>query len=84
MLHHSKLGDDDGLLLGASKVHHLEENLKCCAKSGPLSEDVQMAFDKAWAATKPDAFAFWRGYSIDMPGKDDLDPGASYVAGGKK
>eukprot|EP00038_Savillea_parva_P019930 m.29709 g.29709 ORF g.29709 m.29709 type:complete len:342 (+) comp4624_c0_seq1:60-1085(+) len=84
MMHHSVLGDDDGLLLGASKITHLEENLKCCKEAAPLPAEVVTAFDQAWGLTKADAFAFWRGYSMDMPGKDDMDPGASYVAGGKK
>lgn len=84
MLYHSGLGENDGVLLGASKVGHLKENLACCSAAAPLPEEVQIAFDKAWKITKPDAFAFWRGYSLDMPGKDDMDPGATYVAGGKK
>lgn len=83
-MNHSMLGDEDGLLLGASKIDHLRENLKHCTSASPLVEEVLLAFDKAWAVTKPDAFAFWRGYSLDMPGKEDMDPGASYVAGGKK
>ena len=36
------------------------------------------AFDEAWGLTQGDAFAFFRGYSADMPGRDKLDSGASY------
>lgn len=78
MLHHSGLQPDDGVLLGASKIEHLEENLKCCESSTELPKGLLEAFDKAWEICKPTAFAYWRGYSADQPGKDTLDPGASY------
>lgn len=54
------------------------------------------AFDEAWrivresqapdaavgdaAAGKGGPFPYWRSYSKDMPGRESLDPGASYVA----
>eukprot|EP00041_Stephanoeca_diplocostata_P012410 m.207883 g.207883 ORF g.207883 m.207883 type:complete len:345 (-) comp18946_c1_seq2:162-1196(-) len=78
MLHHSMLGDGDGVLLGASKIDHLDENLACCKNAATLPDAVTEAFDQAWKICSNDAFAFWRGYSVDMPGKEGMDPGASY------
>jgi aflatoxin B1 aldehyde reductase len=49
LLHHSK---SDGLLLGASKVEHLRENLAACRR-GPLSPAFVRAFDKVWERTMP-------------------------------
>ena len=80
LLSHSALGDGDGVLLGASSLAQLEDNLGACAAgTAPLPDDVVAAFDAAWALCEPDAFAFWRGYSSDHPGREDLDPGAAYV-----
>jgi hypothetical protein len=28
--------------------------------------------------TAPDAFAFWRSFSSDQPGREDMDQGGSY------
>jgi aflatoxin B1 aldehyde reductase len=49
LLHHSRA---DGLLLGASKLSHLRENLAACRK-GPLPPALVKAFDGAWERTKP-------------------------------
>ncbi|KAF9368352.1 hypothetical protein CPC16_005433, partial [Podila verticillata] len=51
MAHHSGLGPNDGIIIGASSVHHLEENLKDLAK-GPLPEAMVAAFDEAWEHVK--------------------------------
>merc|ERR1719471_2659254 len=84
MMHHSKLGSKgDGILLGASTIEQLEQNLKCCNESAPLPTGILEAFDEGWAICEPDAFAFWRSYSLDQPGRDTMDPGAAYVAGKK-
>jgi aflatoxin B1 aldehyde reductase len=80
LLSHSALGDGDGVLLGASSLAQLEDNLGACAAgTAPLPDEVVAAFDAAWALCEPEAFAFWRGYSSDHPGREDLDPGAAYV-----
>ncbi|KAI1295063.1 hypothetical protein EDD11_008044 [Mortierella claussenii] len=52
MRHHSGLEPKDGIILGASSVIHLEENLTDLEK-GPLSEAVLEAFDQAWERVKP-------------------------------
>ena len=54
-------------------------SLAWCRQSAELPSEVLGAFDAAWALCKPNAFAFWRGYSADQPGRDGLDPGAAYV-----
>ena len=88
LLRHSALTEADGLLLGASSVEHLDANLGACAKAasegGGLPAPVVAAFDGAWGTTREGAFAYWRSYSADMPGRDELPPGAGYVAHGPK
>lgn len=53
MNHHSKLEPEhgDAVIIGASSMKHLEENLVDLEK-GPLPEDVVEALDQAWAKTK--------------------------------
>lgn len=79
LMHHSALQEGDAILLGASRLEHLEANLKAANDSAPLPEDVLAAFEKAWAACEEEAFPFWRGYSSDQPDRDNLHPGAAYV-----
>lgn len=79
LMHHSALQEGDAILLGASKVEHLEANIKAAHESTPLPEEVLAAFEKAWAGCEEEAFPFWRSYSLDQPGREDLDPGAAYV-----
>lgn len=52
--HHSKLDQKygDAIIVGASSLKHLEENLVDLEK-GPLPDDVVDAVDKAWMITKP-------------------------------
>ena len=95
LLRHSALqaSDDgsisDGILLGASSMQQLEENLRCCSKAkdvenGSLPQPVLDAFEAAWKVITSDKasgpFPYWRAYSSDMPNKSALDPGASYKA----
>jgi aflatoxin B1 aldehyde reductase len=83
LLRHSALGEQDGVLLGASSLEQLEQNLDAC-KAGmvkdELSYDVLKAFDDAWSITQEKAFPYWRSYSSDMPNGRNLDQGASYSA----
>jgi len=84
MLRHSALSEDDGVLLGASSIEQVEQNLAACTKAGKeeegLSEKVLSAFDQAWAITEGTSFKYWRGFSKDMPGRETMDHGASYNA----
>ena len=79
LLHHSALVDNDGIVLGASSAAQLAQNLEGVAQTEPLPDAVVAAFNEAWKIGQPDAFAFWRGYSADQPGKDEMHPGADYV-----
>jgi aryl-alcohol dehydrogenase-like predicted oxidoreductase len=47
-LHHTPL---DCVILGASKLAHLEENLRACAE-GPLSAETVAALDRIWAGLR--------------------------------
>lgn len=49
LAYHSMLDEKrgDAILIGASKLNHLVENLNT-VKAGPLPEDVIKAFDQAW------------------------------------
>jgi len=82
LLQHSALSSDDGILLGASSMNHLTTNLEACADETPLPVSVKEAFDGAAivANSEQGAFPYWRSYSSDMPGRDELDQGASYSA----
>eukprot|EP00571_Detonula_confervacea_P012517 CAMPEP_0172307516 /NCGR_PEP_ID=MMETSP1058-20130122/8345_1 /TAXON_ID=83371 /ORGANISM="Detonula confervacea, Strain CCMP 353" /LENGTH=352 /DNA_ID=CAMNT_0013019697 /DNA_START=132 /DNA_END=1190 /DNA_ORIENTATION=+ len=98
LLHHSALqgGEKDvggdGILIGASSNQQLEENLRCCGskdgQDGKLPQHVLDAFEAAWEIISNDKtsgpFPYWRSYSSDMPGKESLDPGASYNAAKSK
>ena len=85
MLRHSKLGADDGLLLGASRVSQLEQNLASCAIDAgfTLPASVLAAFDAAWEGCRTGAFAYWRSYSADQPGREGMDQGGEYSAAKK-
>ena len=84
LLRHSQLSEKDGLLLGASSLDQLDQNLQAITTASEqencLSPTMLEAFDKAWDLTKDNAFPYWRSYSSDMPHRESLDPGASYNA----
>jgi aflatoxin B1 aldehyde reductase len=86
MLCHSVLEERDGILLGASSLEQLDQNLKACqaaaaADQPGLSPEILAAFDEGWKLTQQEGvFPYWRSYSSDMPHRDSLDPGASYNA----
>jgi aflatoxin B1 aldehyde reductase len=68
----------DAVLVGASNLGHLRQNLAACAKEEPLPRGVQAAFDAAFTATRDGCFPYWRSYSADHPDRENLHPGASY------
>ncbi|KAF9101629.1 hypothetical protein BGX27_011396 [Mortierella sp. AM989] len=51
MLHHSGMDSKDGIIIGASSMAHLEENLKDLEK-GPLPREVVDALNEAWEHVK--------------------------------
>ena len=86
LLCHSALDERDGVLLGASSVAQLEQNLEACTaarEKGSLSDNVLLAFEDGWKLTEEGAFPYWRSYSSDMPNREELDQGASYDAAKK-
>jgi aflatoxin B1 aldehyde reductase len=58
--HHSMMKREkgDAIIIGASSLRHLEENLADLEK-GPLPEDVLEALEKAWAKTRGAAPRYW-------------------------
>lgn len=58
---HSQLdeGEGDGILLGASSLDQLEQNL-IAVGNGPLPESILSAFDDAWEETKAESPAYFR------------------------
>ena len=51
IFHHSALGDQDGVVLGASRMSQIKETLEFI-KRGPLSADVLRLTDNIWTAVK--------------------------------
>lgn len=89
LLCHSALQGEDGVLVGASSVAQLEENLAACHVSSQenngtidgLPINVLQAFENAWTLTDTaGVFPYWRSYSLDMPNRENLEQGASYNA----
>ena len=56
VVHHSILSDEDGVILGASKVHQLERNVAQIEK-GPLDETVAKELDELWEGVKDDGMS---------------------------
>lgn len=58
--HHSQLKAEkgDGIIVGASSLKHLEENLVALSK-GPLPEDVVEAMNRGWEAVRGKELKFW-------------------------
>ena len=71
MLRHSALGPKDGLLLGASSLAQIDQNLAACelAASSELPPALASAFDSVWTsqALREAAFPYWRSYSAGKP-----------------
>jgi aflatoxin B1 aldehyde reductase len=60
LVHHSSLSKEkgDAIIVGASSVKHLVENLDDLEK-GPLPEDVVEAVDRAWATARAVVPKYW-------------------------
>ena len=56
VVYHSILNDEDGVILGASKVHQVERNTAQIAK-GTLDETVVKELDGLWEDVKDDGMA---------------------------
>lgn len=53
--------DGDGIIIGASEISHLEQNLTTVQK-GPLPESVVQAFEVAWKETRTESPKYFRFY----------------------
>lgn len=53
LVYHSILSDEDGIILGASKVHQIERNA-AQIKKGPLEEGVVRELERLWEGVKED------------------------------
>lgn len=47
LMHHSILGENDGVILGGSSEEQMEENVRAC-EEGPLPKSVIEMFEKLW------------------------------------
>ncbi|KAK9703014.1 hypothetical protein K7432_010952 [Basidiobolus ranarum] len=59
MAHHSGLGPNDGVIIGASSLEHLKENIAGYEK-GPLPQSMVDAFDCAWENVKVACPSYFR------------------------
>jgi len=53
IMHHSVLGEGDGIILGATRIDQLKGNVEMC-KKGPLDEELVNAVEELWEAVKDD------------------------------
>ena len=63
LAYHSMLVEKrgDAILIGASKINHLVENMNT-VKAGPLPDDIVSAFEKAWEACRGDSREYFTLY----------------------
>lgn len=61
LINHSQMraSEGDGILLGASKIQQMEQNMACVDK-GELPESILAAMDEAWEVAKPDSPAYFK------------------------
>lgn len=59
LAHHSALGGSDGVILGASRLEQLRENLDAFQQS-PLSDRLSSAFEDAWQLVRKDSPEYFR------------------------
>ncbi|MCB1757061.1 MAG: aldo/keto reductase [Gammaproteobacteria bacterium] len=62
LIHHSKLADDPtghGVILGASSLAHLRQNLTAC-EEGPLPAAIVEALDAGWEEVRPSCIKYFR------------------------
>jgi len=61
LIHHSMLSAaaGDALILGASRISHLTENIAAC-DAGPLPSEIVRTFDQGWEMTRPACMKYFR------------------------
>lgn len=67
LAYHSMLNGDrgDGILIGASKLDHLKQNMEA-VKAGPLPTEVVSAFEEAWNISKKESPEYFTLYKQRM------------------
>ena len=65
LANHSMLKEErgDAIIIGASKLNHLKDNIRC-SQAGPLPAELVDAFEAAWKITKgdsPEYFTLYKG-----------------------
>ncbi|GJJ67661.1 aflatoxin B1 aldehyde reductase [Entomortierella parvispora] len=66
MRHHGGLDAKDGIIIGASSLKNLEENLNDLDK-GPLDQSMVEAFDEAWEKIKPVSQYYAKHQTLKFP-----------------
>jgi aflatoxin B1 aldehyde reductase len=56
---HLEASLDDGIILGASSITHLEQNMVACAQA-PLAQPLLDILDRGWEIIKPNCFRYFR------------------------
>ncbi len=51
---------NDGIIIGASSLSHLAENIEACDSEEPLPAEIVAAFEEAWQITKPACPKYFR------------------------
>jgi aflatoxin B1 aldehyde reductase len=61
LVNHSLLNDElgDGVILGASKLEHLAQNMKACDHAA-LDQSILDILDRGWEIIKPNCFRYFR------------------------
>ena len=61
LAHHSLLRTvrDDGIILGATKVSQLKDNVVSVRRAGPLPLPLVVAFDEAWEQCRLEAAPYY-------------------------
>ncbi len=61
LVNHSLLDDarGDGIILGASSIDHLKQNMAACA-TAPLPQAILDILDRGWEIIKPNCFRYFR------------------------
>ncbi len=61
LIHHSELSAEagDAVILGASRISQLEENIEACS-AGPLPSEVVSVIDLGWEMTRPSCMKYFR------------------------
>jgi aflatoxin B1 aldehyde reductase len=53
----------DGVVLGASSIEQLQQNLTACRDAATLPQSLVHAMDRGWERSRKDAFRYYRGES---------------------